>query len=356
MTGSAAPCTIAVDVMGSDLGPSEFIRGLLYARKELKLDSNIVLVGKEPLIKRFLKVKHAINELGNVRIHHASEVVDMHDKPVQAMRKKKDASMFQAIHLAKEGEVDAVVSCGNTGALMAAGTIRLRPLEGIDRPALATIIPTKQNACVLIDVGANPECSPQNLLHNAILGANYARSALDLEKPRVALLTIGTEDGKGTSLINETHENLKAIDGIINYQGLIEGFQIFEGEVDVIVCDGFIGNILLKSSEALFSFVGNTIKDELRRNAKRMLGAALAKSAFSDMRNRLSPDHHAGAPLLGLKGNLLKSHGSSNYVAIANAIRIASEIVRHDLLDTIQSDILKANSLLLELSESTPAE
>lgn len=356
MADSAAPCTIAVDVMGSDLGPSEFIRGLLYARKDLKLEAGIILVGKERLIERLLKVQKATVDLENVRIHHASEVVDMNDKPVQAMRKKKDASMFQAIHLVKEGLADAVVSCGNTGALMASGTVRLRPLEGIDRPALATIIPTKQNACVLIDVGANPECSAQNLVHNAILGANYAHSALNLEKPRVALLTIGTEDGKGTQLINETHQKLQAINGIINYQGLIEGFQIFEGEVDVIVCDGFIGNILLKSSEALFSFVGNTIKDELRRNAKRMLGAVLAKSAFSDMRNRLSPDHHAGAPLLGLKGNILKSHGSSNYIAIANAMRIASEIVRHDMLDSIQSDISKANTALLECPESDPLE
>lgn len=348
MTASAAPCTIAVDVMGSDLGPSEFIRGLLYAREELKLDCEIILVGKERLIERLLKAQKSQDALGTVRIHHASEVVDMHDKPIIAMRSKKDASMFQAVNMVKEGEASAVVSCGNTGALMAAGTIRLRPLEGIDRPALATIIPTKENPCVLIDVGANPECSSQNLIHNAILGTNYARSALNLEKPRVGLLTIGTEDGKGTTLINETHAKLQAIDGIVHYAGLIEGFQIFEGEVDVIVCDGFVGNILLKSSEALFTFVGKTMKDELRRNAKRMLGAVLAKSAFSDMRTRLSPDHHAGAPLLGLKGNILKSHGSSNYIAIANAIRIASEIVRHDMLDSIQSEIIQANTSLLE--------
>lgn len=352
MTGSAAPCTIAVDVMGSDLGPSEFIRGLLYAREELKLDSEIILVGKERLIERLLEAQKSKSARDKLRIHHASEVVDMQDKPVMAMRSKKDASMFQAVNLVKEGKASAVVSCGNTGALMAAGTIRLRPLEGVERPALATIIPTKQNPCVLIDVGANPECSSQNLVHNAILGTNYARSALNLEKPRVGLLTIGTEDGKGNSLINETHAKLQQMGTIIHYVGPVEGFQIFEGDVDVIVCDGFVGNVLLKSSEAVFKFVGKTMRDELRRNAKRMLGAALAKSAFSDMRTRLSPDHHAGAPLLGLKGNILKSHGSSNYIAIANAMRIATEIVRHDMLDLIQSDILQANATLLEQSET----
>jgi glycerol-3-phosphate acyltransferase PlsX len=209
---------------------------------------------------------------------------------------------------------------------------------------------------VVIDVGANPESNAQNLVHNAILGSNYARYALGLERPRVGLLTIGTEDGKGNGLVNETHTKLQQIGNIIHYLGPVEGFQIFEGDVDVIVCDGFVGNVLLKSSEAVFKFVGKTMRDELRRNAKRMLGAALAKSAFSDMRTRLSPDNHAGAPLLGLKGNILKSHGSSNYLAIANALRIAAEIVRHDMLDTIRSEIAQVNAHLLEDSETVQSE
>lgn len=356
MTGSAAPCTIAVDVMGGDLGPSEFIRGLLYAREELKLDASYILVGKERLVERLLKVGKLEKHLEAIRIHNATEVVDMNDKPVAAMRSKKDASMFQAIQLVKDGKADAVVSCGNTGALMAAGTIRLRPLEGVDRPALGTIIPTKKSPCVVIDVGANPESNAQNLVHNAVLGSNYARSALNLKTPRVGLLTIGTEDGKGNSLVNETHTKLQQIGNIIHYVGPVEGFQIFEGDVDVIVCDGFVGNVLLKSSEAVFKFVGKTMRDELRRNVKRMLGAALAKSAFNDMRTRLSPDNHAGAPLLGLKGNILKSHGSSNYIAIATALRIATEIVRHDMLDTIRSEIDQANKHLLENSETAQSE
>lgn len=261
--------------------------------------------------------------------------------------------MVKAIALIKDGKAEAMVSCGNTGALMAGGTLRLRPLEGVDRPALGIIIPSRKKPYVLIDVGANPESNPKNLLQNAVLGSNYAKAALGIANPRVSLLTIGTEEGKGNSLINTTHTMLQKIDGVINYTGPIEGFQIFNGDVDVIVCDGFVGNVVLKSSEAVFSFVGSTIKEELLRNVKRMIGAALSKSAFRDMKGRLSPDQHAGAPLLGIKGNILKTHGSANFTAIANALRIASQIVKHDMLDSIQSDINEANSRLASAAIET---
>lgn len=340
-------CTIAVDTMGSDLGPSEFIRGLLYATEKLELDCEFTLVGKGRLLERLLKVRKLTIDPGKIHIHHASEVVSMDDKPIQALKKKKDSSMAQAIELLREGKADAVVSCGNTGALMAGGTLRMRPLDGVDRPALGIIVPSKRKPFVLIDVGANPESTPINLMHNAVLGSNYARAALGVEKPRVALLTIGTEEGKGNSLINATHTYLQMInDKVIHYVGPIEGFQLFDGGVDVVVCDGFVGNIVLKSSEALFGFIGSTMKEELIRNPKRILGAALSKSAFRDMKVRLSPDQHAGAPLLGLKGNILKSHGSSNYIAIANALRIAREVVTHDMIDSISSDINQANDLI----------
>lgn len=340
-------CTIAVDTMGSDLGPTEFIRGLLYATEELGLDCEFILCGKGRLLERLLKVRKLTIDPAKIHIHHTTQVIGMDEKPIQALRKKKDSSMAQAIELLRDGKADAVVSCGNTGALMAGGTLRLRPLDGVDRPALGIIIPTKQKPCVLIDVGANPESTALNLLHNAVLGANYAKAALGCKNPRVGLLTIGTEEGKGNSLINATHIDLQRIDKeVINYVGPIEGFQIFDGNVDVVVCDGFVGNIVLKSSEALFGFIGNTMKEELVRNPKRKIGAALSKSAFRDMKVRLSPDQHAGAPLLGIKGNILKSHGSSNYIAIANALRIAREVVMHDMIDSISSDINQANDLI----------
>lgn len=352
----AGKCTIAIDAMGSDLGPTEFIRALLYATEELKLDCNFTLVGKGRLLERLLKVRKFSVDPNTIQIHHASQVIGMDEKPIQALKTKKDASMVQAIALVKDGKADAMVSCGNTGALMAGGTLRLRPLQGVDRPALGIIIPSQKKPCVLIDVGANPESNSTNLLHNAVLGSNYAKAALGIERPKVGLLTIGTEAGKGNSLINETHIMMQKIDGIIHYAGPIEGFQIFDGDIDVIVCDGFVGNIVLKSSEALYGFIGKTIKEELVRNPKRMIGAALSKSAFRDMKVRLGPDQYAGAPLLGIKGNILKTHGSSNYTAIANALRITRQIVEHDMLDSIQSDINQANSLLESPSEKISTE
>jgi glycerol-3-phosphate acyltransferase PlsX len=346
MGARAGKCTIAVDTMGGDLGPSEFVRGLLYATEKLKLDCDVTLVGKGRLLERLLKVRKIKAGPGTINIHHASQVIGMDEKPIQALKTKKDSSMAQAIALVRDGKADAMVSCGNTGALMAGGTLRLRPLPGIDRPALGIIIPTRKKPAVLIDVGANPESDAMNLLQNAILGSNYAKAALGFEKPRIGLLTIGTEEGKGNSLINAAHALLRKIDGIVDYAGPIEGFQIFDGNIDVIVCDGFVGNVVLKSSEAVFEFIGSTMKEELVRNPKRIIGAALSKSAFRDMKIRLSPDQHAGAPLLGLKGNILKTHGSSNYIAIANAMRISNEIIRHDMIDSISSEINQANALI----------
>ncbi len=346
MGASAVNCTIAVDTMGGDLGPTEFIRGLFYATEDLKLEANFILVGKQRLLERLLKVRKLKIDPARIAIHNATEVIGMDEKPIQALKRKKDSSMVQAIALLKGGQAQAMISCGNTGALMAGGTLRLRPLPGVDRPALATIVPSRKKPFVLIDVGANPESTAENLVHNATLGSNYAKAALGVINPRVALLTIGTEEGKGNSLINKTHTLLQAINGIINYVGPIEGFQLFDGDIDVVVCDGFVGNIVLKSSEALFGFIGSTMKEELLRNPKRKIGAALSASAFKDMKVRLSPDQHAGAPLLGLQGNILKSHGSSNYIAIGNALRIACELVKHDMIDSIRSDINQANALI----------
>lgn len=345
MGASAVNCTIAVDTMGGDKGPTEFIRGLFYALEELKLDCHFTLVGNQRLLERLLKVGKLEGYSDRINIVHSTQVIGMHEKPIQALKSKKDSSMVKAIALLKDQQADAMISCGNTGALMAGGTLRLRQIAGVDRPALGIIVPSKQNPFVLTDVGANPESTPENLVHNAVLGSNYAKAALNIANPRVALLTIGTEEGKGNALTNATHLLLQEIDGVINYAGPIEGFQLFDGNVDVVVCDGFVGNVVLKSSEALFGFIGSTIREELVRNVKRKIGAVLSKSAFKDMKTRLGPDQHAGAPLLGLRGNILKAHGSSNYVAIANALRIAQEVVMHDMIDSIGSDINQANAL-----------
>lgn len=336
-------CTIAVDAMGSDKGPTEFIRALIYLKSKNTLRSDLILVGRKKLLERLIAVKAKEIQTDRIQILDASEVIGMDEKPILALKKKKDSSMLKAIELVKNQEADAMVSCGNTGAMMAGGTIRLRPIEGIDRPALAAIIPSKKNPFVFLDVGANPEADPTNLMHNAILGKHYAQARLSIKEPRVGLLTIGTEQGKGTPNIAKTHEYLSKLDGIIHYVGLIEGFQLFDGDIDVVVCDGFVGNVLLKSSESLFSFIGDTIKKELVRNIKRKIGAVLSASAFKDMKSQLNPDDRSGAPLLGLNGNIIKSHGSSNDIAIASSIIAAQTIVECDIIDGIKSDILLAN-------------
>jgi len=339
-------CTIALDTMGGDKGPTEFIRALSFAIEELKLDCNFILVGKERLLERLIKKSRLDKHTHSIQLCNSTQVIEMCEKPIQALKRKKDSSMVRALGLLKEKQADAVVSCGNTGALMAGATLNLRQIPGVERPALGIIVPSKKKPFVLIDVGANPESTAKHLVHNAVLGSNYARAALNIENPRVALLTIGTEEGKGNSLINKAHSLFQRINGTIHYAGPIEGFQIFDGDIDVIVCDGFVGNIVLKSSEAVFGFVSATMREELLRNIKRKIGAALSRSAFKDMKTRLGPDKYAGAPLLGLRGNVLKTHGSSNYVAIANALRIAREVVTQNMIHSISSEIKQANETL----------
>ena len=257
--------------------------------------------------------------------------------------------MIRAIELVKSGEAGAAVSCGNTGSLVASGILKLRTLDGVDRAALAPVIPRANGHFILIDAGANPEAKPDHLVHNAILGSHYCRMELGCEKPRVGLLTIGTEEGKGNALIAETHEGLKRIESLINYVGPVEGFQVFADEVDVVVCDGFVGNICLKTWESLSRFFRNELRTQIHANSLRKLGGFLAKGAFDDLRNRIKPERYGGAPLLGLRGNLLKAHGSANRHALKNAIRDASEMIKTDLNHRIEADIAKANDAIRQV-------
>jgi glycerol-3-phosphate acyltransferase PlsX len=255
--------------------------------------------------------------------------------------------MSLALQALKEGEADALLSCGNTGCLMAGGAIKLRTLDGVERPALCTIWPGRERYFTLLDAGANPHAKPFHIAQSAVLGSNYARVALGLVRPKVGLLTIGTEEGKGNEVIHETHEMLKDIDGsIINYAGLIEGFQIFENVVDVVVCDGFVGNIVLKACESLSKLIGSFLDEELRRNALRKTGALLSKGAFRSLKQRINPEQFGGAPLLGLTKNVIKAHGSSNRNHISGAIKIAIELVQHDMITQVLDDVHEANEIL----------
>lgn len=348
MVTSSGECRrIAVDAMGGDLGPSEVVEAVKIALSQDQGLNPVTLVGDEGLLGPLLEKTHLQNS-ARVAIHHAAEVITMDDKPLQALKRKKNSSMVQAIELVKEGQAGVVVSCGNTGALMAGGTLKLRTMEGIARPALGAVVPRQNGHFILIDAGANPEAKPEHLLHNAILGSHYCSLMLGIPSPRVGLMTIGTEEGKGNSLIAETHDLLKRAQGIVNYAGPIEGFQVFAEHVDVVVCDGFVGNIMLKSWESLVSFFSDMLKDELKANPLRMFGALLSHGAYDALKERVNPERYGGAPLLGLRGHVLKAHGSSNRHAICSAIRAGNQIIKADLNHRIETDVQRANALLAQ--------
>jgi phosphate acyltransferase len=352
VTTSGAAGRIAVDAMGGDLGPAEVVAAVKLALSQYGSLNAITLVGDEAILNPLIK-EAGLHRNARFSVHHASEVITMDDKPLNALKRKKDSSMVRAIELVKNHEAGVVVSCGNTGALMAGGTLRLRPMEGIARPALAAICPREGGHFVLIDAGANPDAKPDHLVHNAILGSHYCRIMLGVKSPRVGLMTIGTEEGKGNALITETNELLKRVGGIINYTGPIEGFNVFTHHddfvpVDVVVCDGFVGNIMLKSWESLVKFFKAMLKEEMKANPLRFTGGLLSKGAFDALKERINPERYGGAPLLGLNGNILKAHGSSNRRAIKSAIHAANEIVKADMNQHIEADITRANELLAQ--------
>ncbi|MGJ3242941.1 MAG: phosphate acyltransferase PlsX [Opitutales bacterium] len=345
MEARAVPGAIAIDAMGGDLGPAEVVAGAALAFPRLPAAVGLILVGDEAVVGPELD-RHRLPLSDRLRVLHASEVITMDEKPIHALKRKRDSSMVRAIELVKDREAKVVLSCGNTGSLMAGGTLKLRPLEGLERPALATVMPSREGHFVLIDAGANPESKPEHLVHNAVLGANYAKIVSNLENPRIGLLTIGTEEGKGTERIQTTHQYLKQTGDVLNYAGLIEGFQVFDNHVDVIVCDGFVGNIVLKACESLFKFLTGAIREEMGKNPMWSFGALLSKGAYKSLRTRLSPEQYGGAPLLGLRGHVMKAHGSSNRQAIGSAIRIASELAEHDMIDAIRRDLNVVNDTL----------
>jgi len=347
-TSTGATGRIAIDAMGSDLGPPEVVAAVKLALAEFADLHPLVLVGDEAVLKP-LAAAAGLGAHPKVSFFHASEVVSMDDKPLTALKKKKDSSMLRAIELVKNGEAGAAVSCGNTGTLVAAGILKLRTLDGVDRAALAPVIPRAGGHFILVDAGANPDAKPEHLVHNAILGTHFCRMELGVERPRVGLLTIGTEEGKGNALITETHEALKRLGDLVNYVGPIEGFQVFCDEVDVVVCDGFVGNICLKSWESLAKFFSTELRTQLKANPVRIAGSLLAKGAFNALRDRIKPERYGGAPLLGLRGNLLKCHGSANRQALKNAIHDASEMIKIDLTHRIEADIARANDAIRQV-------
>ena len=328
---------IAIDAMGGDEGLAVMLAGVAEARRRFD-GTHFFLVGDEAKIAEGLK-NHP-NLTANSEIVHAPEVIKGDEKPSAALRRAKTTSMGVAIDLVKQGRAAAAVSSGNTGALMAMAKVSLRTMKGIDRPALAGLMPSLgANDTVVLDLGANTECDARNLMQFAVMGAAYARTQLDLASPRVALLNIGTEDQKGTGEIRDAAQALRDATHLpLTFSGFIEGDKLSRGDVDVIVCDGFSGNIALKTAEGTARFVADLLRRAFSSSARSKIGFLISRPATELLRHHLDPNNHNGAVFLGLNGLVVKSHGGANKTGVANAIAVAAKSVRDDLARKIAED------------------
>jgi glycerol-3-phosphate acyltransferase PlsX len=329
------PGVIALDAMGSDRAPKPEVEGAIQAARRFGIQ--VALVGPEERLRAEFS-RHPFSRSLPISIVHASEVITMDDKAVQAVRAKRDSSMRVGLRLVREGKADAFITAGNTGAAMATAKMVLGGLPGVDRPALVAIIPTAlRTVTALLDVGANVDCKPHNLEQFAVMGEIYFRSMFGTARPRVGLLSIGEEEGKGNELTRESFQLLKQLP--LNFIGNVEGRDIYNGKVDVIVADGFVGNVALKTSEGVVNLVRATLKETLAETITRQVGYLLSRSAFSDFKKRLDHTEYGGAPLLGVKGACFSTHGSSNANAIKNAVRVASEFVERRITANIEKEL-----------------
>lgn len=327
--------TVAIDAMGGDHGPHVTIPAALHA---IKQDSqlNIILVGLKDVIEAELSANKAAAG-PRLRIHHATEVVAMDESPQSALKNKKDSSMRVAINLVKSGEANACVSAGNTGALMATARFVLKTLPGIDRPAIAGILPTQRGRVYMLDLGANADCTPEHLLQFAIMGAMLVSCVEHKERPTVGLLNIGSEDIKGNEVVKQASELLRA--SHINFYGNIEGNDIYKGTTDVVVCDGFVGNVALKTSEGLAQMVNRFLTQEFKRNWLTKLTAVIAMPVLKAFKRRLDHRRYNGATFLGLRGVVVKSHGGADSLAFQYAIQAAAEESRNGVLNRITEQL-----------------
>ena len=329
------PVTVAVDAMGGDHGPSVTVPAAI-AFLEATPDARVVLVGLQaPLDAVVARIKSAARERLTIRV--ATEVVDMDEPPADALRKKKDSSLRVAINLVKEGSADACVSAGNTGALMAIARFVLKTLPGIDRPAIASQLPTKKGVTTALDLGANVNCTPEQLVQFAAMGSALVAAVDGIERPTVGLLNIGEEDIKGNEVVKQAAERLKTSG--LNFYGNVEGDDIYKGTTDVVVCDGFVGNVALKTSEGLAQMLYEFLRAELTRNLLTRFAGLVAYPVLMAFKRRIDPRHYNGATLVGLKGVVVKSHGGADAVAFRVALDKAYAEVAHGVLDRIAQRI-----------------
>jgi glycerol-3-phosphate acyltransferase PlsX len=343
---------IAIDAMGGDTGPAATIVG---ASRALRKDPSLqfTFYGDERQVEA--QISEHRNLAGHVHIVHSPEAISASEKPSQAIRRARTTSMGMAINAVKEGIADAALSGGNTGALMAMSKLALRTMPGIDRPALAALLPTLgETDVIMLDLGANTECDAQNLVQFAVMGAAYARTVLGISSPRVKLLNIGTEELKGTDELKDAAALLRDADYLpFRFDGFTEGDQLSRGLVDVVVTDGFSGNIALKTAEGTARFVTDLLRRAFKSSLRSKAGFALSRPALNLLKHHLDPNNHNGAVFLGLNGLVVKSHGSANAKGVSNAIRVAASIVRNDITRKIGEDLdnFRAHAFANEAAE-----
>src|SRR5512134_655832 len=316
---------IAVDAMGGDHAPREVVRGAIRAAQEYGL--SLILVGQEERIRAELRAADSAG--AGIEVAHASEVVVMCEVPVLALRRKRDSSIRVGLSLVREGKAASFISAGNSGAVMAGGLLVLKKIRGVDRPAIAATIPTPHGPVVLIDAGANVDCKPAHLLQFGYMGEAYARKILGISRPRVGVVSIGEEEVKGTDLTRDTGELFRRTG--LRFVGNVEGHDFFAGKADVFVCDGFVGNVALKTMEGMAQALGQFLKHEIAKSPLAKVGALLAERALRGVKKKLDYEEYGGAPLLGVRGGVAICHGSSRERAIKNGIRAAGSLARFEV-------------------------
>lgn len=324
---------IVIDAMGGDNAPEAVVQGAVLAKREYGCE--IVLVGDKAAIENILKQEDAMND--GIEVVHSSEVISNNESPTEAIRKKKDSSMVVGLNLLKDEKADAFISAGSTGALLAGGTFIVKRIPGVIRPALAPVVPSKKGSFLLLDSGANAECKPQHLEQFAYMGSVYASKVLKKENPVVGIVNIGTEEEKGSKLVKESSQLIKNLG--INFMGSIEARDIPSGTADVVVCDGFTGNVVLKLYEGMVETIFSILKKKMLETTRTKIGALLLKPVFKAFKKDYDYTEYGGAILLGLNKPVIKAHGSSNAKAIKNAVRQAINYVQANVVDEIKADI-----------------
>lgn len=341
---------IAVDAMGGDFAPAVVIEAVADALREIP-DVEILLVGHTEKLAYHLQ-KERLKESSRLHYVHAEEVVEMGEPSTNAIRSKRHSSITVAAELVAKGQADGVISAGHTGAAVAATKVKLRMAPGVDRPAIAALMPAVGGHFILVDAGANTDCVPLNLAQFAVMGELYAQLIFGIERPRIGLLSVGGEDVKGNALTKETFKILSKMP--INFIGNVEGHDLFDRTADVVICDGFTGNVVLKSSESLASAIGTWLKEALTKDAFRQIGALLAKNAFHDLKAISNFEEYGGAPLLGINGVCIIGHGASTPKAVKNAIRVANDFAKHSLPAKITDRIRECHVAVGDIPMNTP--